>query len=151
MSGLIMQTQGQKEDAGKRFEQVLAIDPRAAVAANNLAWLQVEQGQNLDVALQLAQTAAASAPDSPEITDTLGWIYYKKNLPQQAIPQLERSVAKEPGNATYLHHLGLAYLQAGDPERGRDVLRRALAAKPDAQTMADIQRALSEIGPPPTN
>jgi tetratricopeptide (TPR) repeat protein len=151
MSGLIMQAQGQNEEAGKRFEQVLAIDPRAAVAANNLAWLQVERGQNLDVALQLAQTAAASSPDTPEIADTLGWIYYKKNLPHQAISQLERSVAKDPGNATYLHHLGLAYLQAGDPERAGKVLRRALAAKPDTQTMADIKRALSEIGPSSTN
>jgi putative PEP-CTERM system TPR-repeat lipoprotein len=143
MSGIILQTQGQIPQARQRFEKVLAIDSRAPVAANNLAWLQAEAGEDLDVALQLAQAAVSASPDTPEITDTLGWIYYKKNLPQQAIPQFERSVSKEPGNATFHYHLGLAYLQAGDADRGRASLRRALSAGADAGTAAEIKRLLS--------
>jgi tetratricopeptide (TPR) repeat protein len=147
MSGMILQNQGQLQEARKRYEQALAIDSRAPVAANNLAWLQVEAGENLDVALQLAQTAVSASPDTPEIRDTLGWIYYKKNLPQQAIPQFERSVAKAPENATYRYHLGLAYLQAGDTSRGRASLQRALSLGPDVTTSAEIKRALSQAGP----
>jgi Tfp pilus assembly protein PilF len=143
MSGMILQGQGQLGEARKRFQSALAIDPRAAIAANNLAWLHAESNEDLDVALQLAQTAVSASPDTPEITDTLGWVFYKKKLPQQAIAQFERSIARSPETAIYHYHLGLAYLLAGDSERAHASLRRALAAKPDAKLTADINNALS--------
>ena len=67
MSAIILQAQGNNDLAKKRYEHALAIDSRAAIAANNLAWMHAESGENLDRALQLAQTASAEAPDSPEI------------------------------------------------------------------------------------
>jgi tetratricopeptide (TPR) repeat protein len=143
MSGMILQSQGQTAQARKRFEQVLAIDATAPVAANNLAWIQAEAGEQLDVALQLAQRAASRSPDVAEITDTVGWIYLKKNQPHLAMPQFERSVAVDPKNPTFHYHLGLAYLQAGDAVRGRASLERALAAGPDPKTEAEIKQALS--------
>jgi Flp pilus assembly protein TadD len=145
MSGIILQGQGQVALARKRFEDALAIDPRAPVAANNLAWIQTEAGENLDIALQLAQSAAAVSPETPEITDTLGWIFYKKNRPKEAILQFERSVAKAPANATFHYHLGLAYLQAGDKNRGKASLQKAMSVGPDTKTAADIKRLLSTI------
>ncbi|HLG59062.1 MAG TPA: tetratricopeptide repeat protein [Vicinamibacterales bacterium] len=144
MVGMIHQAQGHTPLARKRFEEVLALDSRAAVAANNLAWIYAETGENLDVALQLAQTATAVAPEVPELMDTLGWVYYKKNLPHLAIPLFERSAAKAPNNAGYQHHLGLSYLQAGDVAKGRAALQRALAAGPDAATSADIRGLLEK-------
>lgn len=144
MSGIILQAQGKGDQAKKRYEDVLAIDSRAAIAANNLAWMHAESGENLDMALQLAQTASSVVPDSPEIMDTLGWVYYKKQMPTLAIPLFERSIEKAPTNASYHYHLGLAHLQAGDTARGREALQRALAANPDAATTADIRRALAE-------
>ena len=50
MVGIILQVQGKVDAARERFEQVLRIDPEAAVAANNLAWMYVEQGGNLEKA-----------------------------------------------------------------------------------------------------
>jgi putative PEP-CTERM system TPR-repeat lipoprotein len=146
MSGIILQQQGKTEQARKRFEDVLVIDPHAAIAANNLAWLQVESGGNLDDALRLAETAASGLPDVPEVSDTLGWIYYKKNQPSPAIRQFEKSVAQTPNNASFHYHLGLAHLQAGDAVKGRAALQRALVAGPDAQTAADIKRLLEKSG-----
>ena len=40
---------------------------------------------DLDQALTMAQRAVQAAPKSPEIADTLGWIYIKKNLSEEAI------------------------------------------------------------------
>jgi len=150
MSGVIFQTQGNLPQARKRYEQVLAIDPRAVIAANNLAWIQAEAGDNLDVALQLAQTAAAAAPQLPDVTDTLGWIYYKKKLPALAIPQFASSIRQAPNVAVYHYHLGLAYIQAGDADRGRAALEKALATNPDAATAADIKRAMAGIQSAPS-
>lgn len=148
MSGIILQAQGQNDLARRRYEEVLALDPRAAIAANNLAWLHAESGENLDIALQLAQTANAAVPESPEMMDTLGWVYYKRRLPNLAIPLFERSVEKMPDRASYRYHLGLAYLQSGDTARGRAALQAALNARPDEATAAEIRRALAAAPAP---
>ena len=144
MSGMILMTQGQTALARKRFEDVLALDPRAVIAANNLAWIRAEAGDDLDTALKLAQTATAQAPDVPELMDTLGWVYYKKNLAQLAIPLFERCVEKAPAQAIYHYHLGLAYLQAGNRDKGRSALQRALDRGANGETAADIRRLLTE-------
>jgi Tfp pilus assembly protein PilF len=143
---MILMTQSQTEQAKKKFEEVLAIDPRAVIANNNLAWIYAEAGTDLDTALKLAQTATAQAPEQPEIMDTLGWVYYKKNLPELAIPLFESSVKKAPTNASYHHHLGLAYLKVGRSAHARESLQRALASNPDATTAAAVKRALAQIG-----
>ena len=52
-------------------------------------------------------------PEDPEISDTLGWIYLRKNTPENAIQVLKGSVAKGPKNAEHSYHLGLALLFRG--------------------------------------
>jgi len=148
MSGMILMTQGQPEAAKKKFEDVLAIDPRAVIASNNLAWMHAEAGDDLDTALKLARTATAQAPDQPELMDTLGWVYYKKNLPELAIPLFEGCVKKEPGNASYHYHLGLAYSKAGRSNQARASLQLALTKNPDAATAQDVKRTIGQIASP---
>ena len=125
-SGIILQAQGQPDRAAERFQRALEIDPEAAVAANNLAWIYATSGDKLEAALQLAQTARRHLPDNPAVINTLGFIYYKKDMLTLAIPELKASVDRVPDNATYNHHLGLAYAKAGDRPRAIQHLRRAL-------------------------
>jgi tetratricopeptide (TPR) repeat protein len=141
MIGVLLEAKGDIEGARDRFERVLQIDPEAPVAANNLAWIYAQHGGNLDVALHLAQTAQKHMPDVAEVGDTLGFIYYKKNLASLAIATLKVSSAKDPGNALYHYHLGLAYADSGDSERARASLTRALALKSDFDG-ADQARSL---------
>lgn len=144
MSAMILESQGRIDLARKRYEDVLALDSGAVIAANNLAWIYADAGEKLDTALALAQTATAAAPESPELMDTLGWVYYKKQLPQLAIPLFQRSIGKAPGDASYHYHLGLAYVQAGDAANARKALERALASNPDVKTAQDIRRILAD-------
>ena len=90
MAAILLEQEGRPVDARKHYEQALNVDPRAAVPANNLAWLMAEGGENLDMALQLAQAAKAALPDRAEINDTLGWIYYRKGLNTLAIASLKQ-------------------------------------------------------------
>ena len=46
-------------------EKVLEINPDFAPAANNLAWLLLQQGQDPDRALNLAKKAKAQTPSEP--------------------------------------------------------------------------------------
>jgi len=78
------------QEAKQVYERLLAMDRHAAIAANNLAWLYAEAGGNIDQATDLAQMAKSLAPDQPAFNDTLGWIYYKKDLVEQAVPLLQQ-------------------------------------------------------------
>jgi len=142
---MILEAQSKVDEAKRRYERILEIDPNAVVAANNLAWLHIQRNQNLDLALQLAQRAKQHLSADPRVNDTLGWVYYKKNLFEQAIAALEESVLRDATNSLHQYHLGMAYIQAGDFPRARQALRRSLV-KPDFNGAEDARKALTMIG-----
>lgn len=145
MSGMIWQAQGNVPEARLRFERAVAHDSRAAVAANNLAWMYAESGERLEDALRFARGAADALPNAPEVLDTLGWVYYKSDLPGLAVAPLVRAVERAPKNAEYRYHLGLAYIKSGDAVRGRESLVRALALDRDAHWASDARRAIATL------
>jgi tetratricopeptide (TPR) repeat protein len=146
MVGVILTMQNKPAEARKSYEQALALNSKAAVAANNLAWIYAENGgANLDVALQLAQTAKAQLPENAQTSDTLGWIYYKKGLGTLAIQALRQSVEQDPKNAVVHYHLGLAYVQAGERKLGAQSLQEALKLDPAFESAADAKKVLATI------
>jgi tetratricopeptide (TPR) repeat protein len=146
MLGTVLDMQGKKEEAKQRYTTALQVDPRAAVAANNLAWIDANtNGANLDVALQLAQTAKAQLPNQHEVDDTLGWVYYKKGMASRAVESFENSTLKQPDNAMYAYHLGLAYQQSGDIAKAKAQFERALKLKPDFEGAVDARKALEAM------
>jgi len=145
LAGMILESQGKQAEAQKKFERVLQIDPQAPVAANNLAWIYGETGGNLDVALQLAQTAKRKLPDVAEVNDTLGFIYYKKDLVQLAIPALQQAVAKEPANPTFRYHLALAHAKEGRTDLAIASLEQALAAKGAFPEAAEARSLIASL------
>jgi Flp pilus assembly protein TadD len=102
-------------------------------------------GQNLDVALQLAQTAKAKLPDSAQVSDTLGWILYKKGLINVAIPHLRRGVEQNPSNPNIHYHLGLAYSENGETANARRSFEQALKLNPQFREAEDAKRALATL------
>jgi tetratricopeptide (TPR) repeat protein len=145
MVALLLHAQNRLEEARERYETVLAIDPHAAVAANNVAYIDAEAGRNLNVALSRAQTAKAALPDDPDVNDTLGWVLYKQGLSTSAIPPLEQSVAKDGNNPTYRYHLGMAYWKSGNTAKARESLERALKLNDKFDGAADARKVLASL------
>jgi tetratricopeptide (TPR) repeat protein len=145
VAAVILQLQNKPDEARKRYEKVLELNPQAAVAANNLAWMYAESDQSLDTALRLAQTARSQLPDQPDVNDTLGWIYTKKGLPELAIPVLLASIEKDPNNAAYHFHLGVAYSKRGNREKARTSLERAIKLGGDSAEGRDAKRLLAAL------
>jgi len=131
--------------AGKYFQAALNENSHDPVAANNLAWVYASEGENLDMALSLATQAKQMAPDLDSVNDTLGWIQYKKGNYRVSISLGEDAVRKDPQKALYRYHLGMAYNGAGDRNRARTELQKALQLNlrgPDAE---DAQRTLAAL------
>jgi tetratricopeptide (TPR) repeat protein len=145
MVAVLLQLQHRTDEAIRQYEQILQIDKRSGVAANNLAYLYADRGTNLDMALQLAQTAKQELPDVTGVTDTLGWVYYKKKLSAQAIAAFEEITRAEPQNAIYYYHLGLAHTQAGDAVRARRALEETLKLQPNSAEAGDARKVLATL------
>lgn len=143
--GMLLQSQNKRGEAKARYQKVLELDPSAAVAANNLAWLQVEDGENLDLALQLAQTAKSRLPNSPEVSDTLGYIYYLKGLYPSAIDAFKVGVQKDPRNPMYQFRLGMAYAKSGQAQLARQSLDRALRLNPNFAGANEARQTLASL------
>jgi tetratricopeptide (TPR) repeat protein len=145
MLGMLYDAQRKTEQAAANYTSALRVDPRAAVAANNLAVIHADKNEELDVALGLAQAAKAQLPNIAEVSDTLGWVYYKKGMADLAIPPFRESVDKDPNNPIYHFHLGLAYARAGDKANARKSLERALSLKLPATEAAEANKALATL------
>ena len=146
MAGLILEAQGKKEEARRRYERLVEAEPTAAVASNNLAYIYATRGEQLDRALQLAQAAKAGLPKNPNMNNTLTLVYIKKQLGSLAIPLLRLAAEKRPDEPVFYYHLGLAYLQAGDKGAARQALERALKLKADFEGAEDARKLLRSLG-----
>jgi len=143
--GLLMDGTGKREQAKPIYEQILRLQPDNPVALNNLAFIKAEEGQDLDSALTMAQRARQKLPTDRSIADTLGWIYIKKNLSDDAVRVFVELVSKEPGNPTYRYHYGLALLQKGDKLQARKEFEEALKKNPSRDETAKIKDVLQRI------
>lgn len=144
--GTLYENQGNWQEAQTLYQRALAIQPEEPLAANNLAYIMLEHGGNVTVALTLAQTARRGFPTIPNSADTLGWAYYQNAAYSLAAPLLEEAVKGAPTNAGYRYHLGMTYQKLNDTKRARIELEKSLRIDPKAPSAEKATHALSELG-----
>jgi Flp pilus assembly protein TadD len=135
-----------KDMARKYYEMSIKADPNNPLALNNLAYLITETNGDLDQALTYATRAKQRLPDHPEVNDTLGWIYLKKNLTENAIDTFKSLVVQAPANPTYHYHYAMALMQKGDRENAKKECQSALAGKPSKEQQTQIQQLMTRLG-----
>ena len=143
--GSLLESQGDRDKAIASYKKALEIQPDQPVAANNLAYLMVESGQNIDVALSLAQTARRSLPNSPSTADTLAWAYYHKESYLSARDLLEEAIKTAPDNASLQYHLGMTYSKLSDKSNAMLHLKKAVTLEPNTQIGKEAQTALTSL------
>jgi tetratricopeptide (TPR) repeat protein len=143
MVAMLYESRGDRARAKETYESIIARDSRAGIAANNLAWMYAEEGR-LDDALRLARIAKDELRRRPEGEDTLGWVQLRKGAVGDAIASFSRAVERNPNNPVYHYHLGLAFLQSGDKQRGRSELQRALEISQDFNGADEARRQLEQ-------
>ena len=143
--GTLEESRGDMGKAEAYYRKSLQIQPAQAVAANNLAYRMLANGENVDVALTLAQTARRALPDSTNTADTLAWAYYYKGTYGFARDLLEEALKTQPNNATMQYHLGMVYGKLKDRNNATTHLKRALTLAPDSPTGKDAKAALQGL------
>jgi len=141
-AGTMEELRGRTPQAEDVYRRALQVDPNYAPAANNLAYLMLENGENADMAFSLAQMARQKMPDSPGAADTLAWAYYRKGLYGAAGGLLREVLEKAPDNATYEYHIGMVYEKQNNVAEARKHLQRALQINPNSLNSKEIRKIL---------
>jgi tetratricopeptide (TPR) repeat protein len=144
--GALEETQGDPNAAEDYYKKALANQPDQPQASNNLAYLMMERGQDIDVALSLAEAAHRGMPNSPSTADTLAWAYYNKGTYGSARDLLESVEKANPDNASIEYHMGMIYSKLGDKADAILHLKRASSLAPNTRTQKDADQALHTLG-----
>lgn len=96
---------------------------------NDLGYLLLERGEQIDDASAMLEIAAETLPDQPNVIDSLGWLRYKQGIFEDEVDEMSGQVMRrgaisllaranrldsERSNATILLHLGDAFWRAGN-------------------------------------
>jgi tetratricopeptide (TPR) repeat protein len=141
--GQLEMSQGKQAAAIDQFRKAAELDDRNPFALNALAYTLAENKQP-DEALKYAQKAKELAPDDASVADTLGWTYFQKGMYTLAVTHLEEATAKD-GTARRKYHLAMAYLKAGDRQRGRQMLDAALKMDPNLPEAQAARQVLASV------
>jgi tetratricopeptide (TPR) repeat protein len=144
--GMLLEQMGKTKEASDAYNKVLGINPENTLALNNLAYLNAESGANLDQAMTFAQRAKKQVPDSPDVSDTLGYVYYQKNLNAEALQIFQQNVRQFPQNATFHLHLAMALLKQGNKDGAREEAQKALKESAQPAEQNKIRSFVSQIG-----
>lgn len=105
------------------------------IIQNNIAYLYLEKDSNLNMALDLAQSAYQKNHNIPTIIDTLGWAYHKKGMHRQALwylrrglQELEKGGCKEKDHCAIVqYHLGSVLFSLQQHGEAKRYLQSALS------------------------
>jgi predicted Zn-dependent protease len=137
---------GMNDKAAQQYEVMLVRQPRDAVALNNLAWLYLEGGDRR--AVDTARRAAALAPDSAAVADTLGWALVQTGSVAEGTAVLKRATEKDPRSGDMQYHYAAALAKAGKPEDATTRLQALLAGNTEFPSRKDAQELLNRLSKP---
>jgi Flp pilus assembly protein TadD len=148
--GGVYEKKNDLQKARSAYEKALQLKQDDPLASNNLAYILLETNSNPDLALQLAQTARRGLPELSNVADTLGWAFYQKGIYGSAISMFKEAIQlavkhKEPENATYHYHLGLAYAKSEQPMLAKQHLERVLKLDPKYSDADDVRKQLAQL------
>ncbi|MEZ5841184.1 MAG: tetratricopeptide repeat protein [Hyphomicrobiales bacterium] len=127
------------------FKKALELEPEQPLVLNYLGYSWVDQGMNLDEALDMIKKAVELRGDDGYIVDSLGWVYYKLGRFNEAVEELEKAVTLRPEDPLINDHLGDAYWRVGRRLEARFQWSHARDLKPEAEELPRILRKL-EVG-----
>ena len=145
--GILYDKMGKSDLSIEEMKTVIRLDPKNANALNYLGYSYADRGINLDEAEQLIIRALLYKPDDGYITDSLGWVYYKKKLYEKAVSFLEKALELVPEDPLILEHMGDAYMKANQPDKALKTYKKALKFK--HKDPKSIQIKIKQISSPP--
>ena len=135
--GMLYDRTGRPDDGIREMEEILKQEPDSPEALNFIGYSWADRGIRLDEAEAMIKKALALKPGDGFITDSLGWVYYRKNRFDEAVRYLKEAAAILPEDPAIADHLGDACEKAGRPGEALAQYEKALKLKPDMKGLKE--------------
>lgn len=118
----------------KSLRKLIELRPDSAHAYNALGYTLADRGLRLPEALELIRKAVALMPDDPQITDSLGWVYYRMGDMDNALKYLREAYSAKP-DVEVAAHLGEVLWTSGARDEALKVWREASGREPKNEVL----------------
>lgn len=122
-----------------RLRTLIALEPDHAHAHNALGYTLADRGLRLDEAESLIARALELSPGDPFILDSMGWVRFRQNDPEQALVHLERAYAIQP-DPEIAAHLGEVLWSLDRRDEAMRIWQDALQRNPDNEALGETIR-----------
>ncbi|MBW4092226.1 MAG: hypothetical protein HIU82_14115 [Proteobacteria bacterium] len=122
----------------------LRLVPDQPLVLNYLGYSWADRGVHLPEAQRMIEAAAKSDPDSAAITDSLGWVLFRRHDIARAVQTEQRAAELAPEDPTINDHLGDVYWAAGRRLEARYQWERALTLQPAPAEAASLRARLRQ-------
>ena len=122
------------------LERMTNLFPDSANGWNALGYLLADHDMRLQEAEQYVKNALEIEPGSPNIIDSLGWVYYRQGKLDKALEYLMMAVAMS-NSAEIAAHLGEVFWKLGEHEKARAAFDVGRQHEPDNKVLNEtVQR-----------
>lgn len=121
---MFQEQRGDVVQAEENYRKSLSLDPRQAVAMNNLAMIILRRNGDLHEATQLAIGAVKERPDVPAFYDTLATIQASSKDYPKAISSMNSALSLQPDNIMYQVNLASILATSGQPAKAKLMLNK---------------------------
>ncbi|MBS0607784.1 MAG: tetratricopeptide repeat protein [Proteobacteria bacterium] len=142
---MLAEKAGHPTDMERLLRIIIARQPDYHHALNALGFSLADRGVHLDEAKALIVKALEFAPQDPFITDSLGWVEFRRGNRQQALGILERAFKARP-DAEIAAHLGEVLWSLGQRDRALIIWREGLRINKDNDILKSTLKRL-EVQP----
>lgn len=144
--GIANERAGSWDAAEADFREALVLQPDQPLVLNYLGYSLLQQGRDLDEALDMIQRAVKGQPDDGYITDSLGWAYYRLGRYDDAVAPMLRAVELVPDDPVVNDHLGDVLWKVGRKREADFQWHRALSFGPAPELDMDRVRKKLDLG-----
>jgi len=142
---LLYERTGKVDAAIDRYRQTLDLQPNLTPALNNLAYALAVHKNAAAEALPFAQRAVATAPDDPNLLDTLGWVQHVGGDERAAAATFERVLRAKPRNAEVHLHAAFVFAATSQFASAKRELDASLELDPSLKGRADVRELVSRL------
>ena len=141
--GMVRERGKRWPEAERDFKRALELNAEQPYVLNYLGYTWIDMGINLEEALEMVRRAVALRPQDGDITDSLGWAYYRLGDYEEAVKYLERAVELRPEEPVIHDHLGDAYWKVGRKREARFQWAHARDLDPDPEVLSSVLEKLA--------
>jgi tetratricopeptide (TPR) repeat protein len=109
------------------LRQALVLDPQHPTVQNNLGYLLLEDGKDLQEAARLIESSVRQEPDNGNVVDSWGWVLFKQGKYAEAEKALRKAAELSPFSPEVRRHLGEVLLKLDRPREAVEQWERAMA------------------------